>query len=503
MGGEDARDARPEERDASVRDLARFTLPTMAIWLCDPLLSLVDTSVVGTFAGTLELAAIAPGSVYAGYPAYLLATGFAVATTSMVGQDRLTEARLDREDEAERTVSAAVVSAAVVSLVSAVALAAVMGPALAAYVGEVNSAIMPYASVYALIRILTLPVGCVTAVCEAAFLAVRDPWTPLKAVALTTVVNLALDIWFVAGLGWGVAGAAAATSISQVITMALLILALWRRGAEVDKARLMLKDVKSVVQKAVRNVGAPALRLPFRRPRSGFFNRLRRISVPVMVVALIKCIFVGWIVRTATAISPEASAANGVLFTVYFFFAVVGEGVSQAAQSFLPAQLGKFEKASRLAFRILIVSCVIGLFNASISGLLPSMFPYLFTKSEAVIELMLQAVPFMSLALLAHTASMASEGCLLAARDGVFMSLSYVPNAALSCITLAALSSANFGVRAAWIALFQFHCVRLVINAVRLRMDSSPLRRSLTLPSRPIEIVAEGDPLKSIDAFAG
>ena len=60
-----------------MRDLMRFTLPTMAIWLCDPLLSLVDTSVVGLSSGTLELAAIAPGSVYAGYPAYLLATGFA------------------------------------------------------------------------------------------------------------------------------------------------------------------------------------------------------------------------------------------------------------------------------------------------------------------------------------------------------------------------------------------------------------------------------------------
>ena len=30
--------------NASLRDLLRFTLPTMAIWLCEPLLSLVDTS---------------------------------------------------------------------------------------------------------------------------------------------------------------------------------------------------------------------------------------------------------------------------------------------------------------------------------------------------------------------------------------------------------------------------------------------------------------------------
>ena len=98
-------------KEASVKDLMRFTLPTMAIWLCDPLLSLVDTSVVGLSSGTLELAAIAPGSVYAGYPAYLLATGFAVATTSMVGQDRLLARRGGAEDEDERTVASAIMTA--------------------------------------------------------------------------------------------------------------------------------------------------------------------------------------------------------------------------------------------------------------------------------------------------------------------------------------------------------------------------------------------------------
>ena len=374
------RDARRETRDratseeeddddatkeASVRDLMRFTVPTMAIWLCDPLLSLVDTSVVGLSSGTLELAAIAPGSVYAGYPAYLLATGFAVATTSMVGQDRLLARRGGAEDEDERTVASAIMTACGASTMAAVLLIAAHEPALARYVGSANVALLPYASAYSVIRILALPVGIVSAVVQSAFLAVRDPWTPLKAVTLTTVLNLAMDLWFVAGLGWGIAGAAAATSISQVITMTLLIRALVRRGPEIDKVKEMLREAKERAKtsafsstkesRALRNVGAPALRLPFKKPRSDYLERLNSIAGPVMMVALIKCIFVGAIVRSATAISPEASAANGVLFTVYFFFAVVGEGVSQAAQAFLPPQLGNFEKASKLAFNIMLV----------------------------------------------------------------------------------------------------------------------------------------------------
>ena len=65
---EDDEETEEDTGNASVRDLLRFTMPTMAIWLCDPLLSLVDTSVVGLSSGTIELAAIAPGSVYSGYP---------------------------------------------------------------------------------------------------------------------------------------------------------------------------------------------------------------------------------------------------------------------------------------------------------------------------------------------------------------------------------------------------------------------------------------------------
>ena len=67
---EDDEETEEDTGNASVRDLLRFTMPTMAIWLCDPLLSLVDTSVVGLSSGTIELAAIAPGSVYSGYPSY-------------------------------------------------------------------------------------------------------------------------------------------------------------------------------------------------------------------------------------------------------------------------------------------------------------------------------------------------------------------------------------------------------------------------------------------------
>ena len=56
--------------------LVRFTLPTMAIWVCGPILGMIDTAVVGS-ASTLELAAMSPGGVYVDYPSYLISSALA------------------------------------------------------------------------------------------------------------------------------------------------------------------------------------------------------------------------------------------------------------------------------------------------------------------------------------------------------------------------------------------------------------------------------------------
>ena len=50
-----------------------------------------------------------------------------------------------------------------------------------------------------------------------------DSITPLLFLIIATILNIGLDIWFVAGLGWGVAGAAIATVIAQSISALLCL----------------------------------------------------------------------------------------------------------------------------------------------------------------------------------------------------------------------------------------------------------------------------------------
>ena len=61
------------------------------------------------------------------------------------------------------------------------------------------------------------------------------PWllarrTPLLSSLLANVVNFALDLVLMFGLGWGVAGAAAATAASQYVGIAAMLFLLARRG---------------------------------------------------------------------------------------------------------------------------------------------------------------------------------------------------------------------------------------------------------------------------------
>lgn len=59
--------------------------------------------------------------------------------------------------------------------------------------------------------------------------AVGNSGTPLIFLAVSAVLNILLDIWFVAGFRWGVGGAAAATVIAQFVSGIGLLLYLWLR----------------------------------------------------------------------------------------------------------------------------------------------------------------------------------------------------------------------------------------------------------------------------------
>ncbi len=322
--------AEPQVADdsaSSMRDLLRFTLPSMGVWLANPVLSLIDTSVVGLCAsgadGLLQLAALTPATALANNTSH--AMGFlAVATTGLVARARARGA----DEDAQRAVSDANSVALLLGVLLSVVFVVAATPMLAAFSGPASAALVPAATVYTRIRALGFPAALVMAVGQASCLACKDPAPPLRAVALAAVVNLAGDLLLCVGLSWGVAGAAWATVASQVAAAAVVLTRLHVPGP-----------------------GRPALlqSLAVRLPRPAALLLFWRMGAPVALVIWIKVGYFTAVTRAATTLSPTAAAAHGVMIAIFCVLGVLGDAVSQAAQSFMPSVLGRPLAAQKVA----------------------------------------------------------------------------------------------------------------------------------------------------------
>ncbi|KAF4375443.1 hypothetical protein F8388_024102 [Cannabis sativa] len=65
-----------------IKEIAMFTGPAVGLWICGPLMSLIDTVVIGQ-GSSLELAALGPGTVFCDYLSYVFMF-LSIATSNMV-----------------------------------------------------------------------------------------------------------------------------------------------------------------------------------------------------------------------------------------------------------------------------------------------------------------------------------------------------------------------------------------------------------------------------------
>ena len=439
-----------------MRALLRFTLPSMGIWMSGPILSLMDTSVIGLSGSgdeaLLELAALTPATALSNSCSHLL--GFlAVSTTMLVAR-----ARACGDDTAAQAATAdAVTVAAAVGVVFAALFVAFATPALAAFSGPASAALVQPAATYTRIRGVGFPCALVMAVGQAACLACQDTAPPVRATALAAGVNLVGDALLVLGLRQGIAGAAWATVASQAAAAAVLLLRLLRPG----KGRSALLT-----------------ELPLRPPSAAALLRFARLGLPVGASTLIKVAYFTAVARYATALSPTAAASHSVMFALFSVLGVLGSAVSQAAQSFMPACIGTPRAAWVLARRLMRLGAAVGLFNCCAIAAAALLGHGAFTSSPQVVAGMRSVLGVACATLLLHNCSMATEGMCLAGGEQSFLLRANALGAAVATGTSAWAVSAGWGLSGVWLGILVFHVTRITQNGARLLSARSPLRRT-------------------------
>lgn len=201
--------------------ILRFSIPLLIGNMCQQLYSIVDAMVVGNVEGVYALAAV--GS--AGWLDWLvlgivmgMTQGFSILISQRFGAG-------DREGLERAVAMSGLLSLAMVVLAVIVALTCAY-PLLRAL--DTPDDIIDMAYMYIRIIFAGIPVIVAYNLFAGILRALGDSKTPLKAMIIASIINIGLDILFVARFGWGVEGVAYATVIAQACSCVYCFLAVRR-----------------------------------------------------------------------------------------------------------------------------------------------------------------------------------------------------------------------------------------------------------------------------------
>ena len=260
---EDPMKTRDMTAGSPLRLLLLFALPMMAGNICQQLYTLIDAAFVGRGAGTLALAAVGAADwfnwvvlgVIWGYT-----QGFSVLISQHFGAGEMQEVR--------RAVGLSVSLTALISVLLVIVSQLLVTPVLRLL--ETPENIFNQAALYLRILFGALPVLGAYNVEAAILRAVGDAKSPLYAMIIASIINIALDWLFVMVFRWGIAGAAAATVLAQGASAIYCLIIIRRipsiRFEKKDLAwhgetggRLLRLGTPLAIQNAIIGIGGMAL----------------------------------------------------------------------------------------------------------------------------------------------------------------------------------------------------------------------------------------------------
>ncbi|EXF46436.1 DNA-damage-inducible protein F [Pseudomonas sp. BAY1663] len=204
------------------RKVWALAAPMILSNLSVPLVALVDSSVIGHLPHAHQLAAVAVGGSL--YTMLVWVMGFLrMGTTGFAAQ----AAGRDDGGALRQILLQGLVLALGFALLLGVLALALKGPAL--HLMQPSAELDALTRDYLHTRLLGLPAALASYALIGWFLGTQNARAPLAILLTTNLANVGLDLWFVLGLEWGVAGAARASVIAEW-SGALLGLALTRNA---------------------------------------------------------------------------------------------------------------------------------------------------------------------------------------------------------------------------------------------------------------------------------
>ncbi len=413
-------------------------MPAFGALAAEPLFLLADAAIVGRL-GTAELAGLGVAAAVLLNAMYLfifLAFGTTAAVARRLGGGDLRGALAQG---VHGLWLATAIGAAI----------AILGIPLAPLVVEAfgtSSDATPHAVTYLRISLLGMPAMLVVLTAMGVLRGLQNTRTPLLVASVAGLVNVALNLALVHGIGMGIAGSALGTVIAQVGAACWLVVMVGRRA------------------------GAHGTRL---RPEAAGIREAGTLGLPLFLRTITLRIALLATTYVATSQGDVALASHQVAFTLWSFLAIVPDSLAVAAQALVGRYLGAGDPSGARAIARRMV--LWGVASTSVLGLLMialrGAYIPVFTTDLSVRNLLAAVVLVVAAMQPLGGVVFVLDGVLIGAGDGRYLAWAgvgtlvvFLPLAALVMLT-------GSGLVALWWALTAFLVARLVTVVRRQRSD--------------------------------
>lgn len=386
----------PTKNESSKREMLKFAVPALGIYLTNPLLSNIDNAFVGRTVGASGLAALSPATLCIDQALYLFsflsraATALAARGYGDPSNESEEERRRKMRDAASPALSVAVSCGALLSALYASSAPALLGAM------RVDPALRASAASYVRWRGAASWAAMAQSVLLTIFMVAKDAVTPLKIIAGAALLNVAGDALFCAWpLRAGCGGAAAATALATLFGTGWMVGALERRD--------MLPRPKVPSREECRSLAGftgPLLAITLVR-MGGFVNMQRR----------------------AMALGMTSLAGYQLCMNLLIFFILFGEPLSQLGQTKLPALIDGGETREAMStFKSIMMLSTFAAVGVGLTASLAAAFGAGLFSSDAVVQAVARAAaPTLFFAVSQTVVGIAVDGAMMASRDFGFM----------------------------------------------------------------------------------
>ena len=337
--------------------LAVFSLPIVFSGLLQLLFNAADIAVVGRFTGQGALAAVSASGPVSSLIVTLF-MGLSVGANVLCAQ----YAGAKREKDLSETLHTAVSLSAVAGL-GLMALGMACTGILLRAMGT-PAEVLPQARLYLLIYFAGVPATLLYNFGAAVLRAVGDTRRPLYFLAFSGVLNVGLNMFFVAVLGMGVEGVAIATVVSQIAAAVLVVATLVHTKG---MCRLEWKKLRIHKEK---------------------LQKMLRIGIPAGIQGAAFSVSNLLIQSSVNSLGTAVMAASAVAVNIDSFCFVAIDALSQAAVSFTGQyyDAGDLKRIDKIFVYTMGLGCVLGTLCGGAAYLLGEPIMSIYTSDLEVVQ---------------------------------------------------------------------------------------------------------------------